>query len=84
MRIKLNTFSGIAPGVSPRLINEKFGQVAENIDFETGVITPIDGNAEVSGFTFQNSLKSSLFYYNDANWLAVSYTHLTLPTKRIV
>ena len=33
---KRDTFSGTAPGVAPRLLAEKFGQVAENVDFESG------------------------------------------------
>lgn len=69
MRIKLSNFSGIAPGVSPRLINEKFGQTAENIDFESGVLVPIDGDSNVSGVTLQNSLRRSIYKYLDTYWL---------------
>ena len=33
-------FSGIAPGVAPRLLAEQFGQTAQNIDFESGRLVP--------------------------------------------
>ena len=37
---KNRTFKGIAPAVSPRLLNEEYGQEAENIGFTSGTITP--------------------------------------------
>ena len=38
---KRTRFSGIAPGVAPRLLAEQFGQKAENLDFESGRFVPI-------------------------------------------
>ena len=67
MFYKFTTFKGIAPAVAPRLLNERFGQTAENIDFESGVLVPIedDGSSE---FTLQNGLRRSIFLYEDTNW----------------
>ena len=33
---KINRFFGTAPAVSSRLLNEQFGQTAENLDLESG------------------------------------------------
>ncbi|MCJ8334549.1 MAG: hypothetical protein MJH10_09950 [Epibacterium sp.] len=68
MRVKLTSFKGIAPAISPRLINETFAQVAENVDFISGALDPIEAEG-ASEFTLQNSLRRTVFYYNDANWL---------------
>lgn len=68
MRVKLTSFKGIAPAISPRLINENFAQVAENVDFVSGALDPIEAEG-TSEFTLQNSLRRTVFYYNDANWL---------------
>ena len=38
---KLNRFFGTAPAVSPRLLNEQFGQTAENLDLESGRLVAI-------------------------------------------
>jgi len=67
MRFRLGRFSGVAPGVSPRLLADQFGQVARNLDFESGAIAPITNNTEE--FTLQNFSRHSIAYYNDANWL---------------
>ena len=67
MKIKLTKFSGIAPGVAARLLSDQFAQTAQNIDFISGVITPI--KEEIDEFTLQNSLRRSVFYFNDTNWL---------------
>lgn len=64
---KLTQFTGIGPGVSPRLINDKFGQTAENIDFESGVLAPITDDTTV--FTLSNSLRRSIYYYDNQHWL---------------
>lgn len=68
MRVKLTSFKGVAPAISPRLINENFAQVAENVDFISGALDPIEAEG-ASEFTLQNSLRRTVFYYNDANWL---------------
>ena len=64
---KLERFSGIAPGVSPRLLADQFGQVSENIDFESGRLVPTKANADA--YTLQNSARRSIYYYRDTNWL---------------
>jgi hypothetical protein len=64
---KRDRFSGIAPGVSARLLAEQFGQIAENIDFESGRLTPTTDDLSV--FTLQNSIRRSIYYYRDTNWL---------------
>jgi len=64
---KRTTFSGLAPGVSPRLVSDEFAQVAENIDFESGRLTPTTDNQ--STHTLQNTTRRSIFYYRDTNWL---------------
>lgn len=58
---KRNKFSGIAPGVAPRLLAEQFGQEAENLDFESGRFAPlaIEGT---SVKTLANSIRRSIWY----------------------
>ncbi|MAO23263.1 MAG: hypothetical protein CMJ25_21125 [Phycisphaerae bacterium] len=65
---KLDRFSGIAPGVSPRLLAEQFGQISENIDFASGAIEPITTDS-ASIQTLQSGSKKSIYYYRDASWL---------------
>ena len=67
MKFKLDRFSGIAPAVATRLLADQFAQTAQNIDFVSGVLTPIKGNSEA--FTLQNGSRRSIFYFNDANWM---------------
>lgn len=64
---KRDRFSGIAPGVSPRLLADQFGQTAENIDFESGRLKPTTN--DVDAFTLQSGLRRSIYYYRDTNWL---------------
>ena len=64
---KRDRFSGIAPAVTARLLNEKFGQIAENIDFESGRLAAT--NADVDAYTLQNSGRRSIYYYRDTSWL---------------
>ena len=64
---KLNRFFGTAPAVSPRLLNEQFGQTAENLDLESGRLVAIKDDTDV--FTLQNSVRRSIYYYRDTNWL---------------
>ena len=44
MYFKLSSFSGIAPGVDNRRLAEQFGQISENIDFESGALVPTNTN----------------------------------------
>lgn len=64
---KRDRFSGIAPGVSSRLLADQFGQTAENIDFESGRLKPTTNDVDV--FTLQSGLRRSIYYYRDTNWL---------------
>ena len=48
---KRDRFSGIAPGVSPRLLADQFGQVAENIDFESGRLVATSENSDTYTLT---------------------------------
>ena len=64
---KRDRFAGIAPGVSPRLLAEQFGQIAENIDFESGRLVAINEDTDV--YTLQNSARRSIYYYRDTSWL---------------
>ena len=58
---KNRTFKGIAPAVSPRLLNEEYGQEAENISFTSGTITPLKVDSADS--TFSTSSRQSVFIY---------------------
>ena len=64
---KRDRFSGIAPGVAPRLIADQFGQTAQNIDFESGRLVPTKANTDT--YTLQNGARRSIYYYRDTNWL---------------
>ena len=64
---KRDRFSGIAPGVSPRLLAEQFAQLAENIDFESGRLNPVTDESDT--LTLANSTRRSIFLYRDTNWL---------------
>ena len=58
---KNKTFKGIAPAISPRLLNEEYGQEAENIDFESGTLVPVKTDSADS--TFSTSSRQSVFIY---------------------
>lgn len=58
---KRDRFAGIAPGVSPRLLAEQFGQIAENIDFESGRLVATTANS--NEFTLANSVRRSIYKY---------------------
>tara|TARA_R110002051_G_scaffold252822_1_gene311971 strand:+ start:787 stop:2544 length:1758 start_codon:yes stop_codon:yes gene_type:complete len=64
---KINRFFGTAPAVSSRLLNEQFGQIAENLDLESGRLVAIKEDVDV--LTLQNSLRRSIYLYRDTNWL---------------
>jgi hypothetical protein len=64
---KRDRFSGIAPGVSPRLLADQFAQIAENVDFQSGRLAPTTNDSEV--FTLQGGLRRSIYFYRDTNWL---------------
>ena len=58
---KNTQFKGIAPAITPRLLNSDFAQTAKNIDFEHGSLTPILIDSEDS--TFSSSARGSVFIY---------------------
>ena len=59
---KRDRFAGIAPGVSSRLLADQFGQIAENIDFESGRLVATKGNA--NEFALSNSNRRSVYKYD--------------------
>lgn len=68
MRIKLEQFKGIAPAVAPRMLNEVFGQTANNVDFEPNVLRPIKNTSNVT--TLTNSIRRSIYKYDaTGDWL---------------
>lgn len=73
---KRDRFSGIAPGVAPRLLAEQFGQTAENIDFESGRISPITTDSDT--FTLQNGARRSIYFYRDQSWLEWSESNVSV------
>ena len=64
---KRDRFSGTAPGVSPRLLADQFGQVAQNVDLESGRLVAIKDDTDIH--TLQNGSRRSIYYYNDTTWL---------------
>ena len=44
--IKLSTFGGVAPRVSPRLLAETSAQVATDVNLEEGNLVPITQNTD--------------------------------------
>jgi hypothetical protein len=64
---KRDRFSGIAPAISPRIIADQFGQIAENVDFESGRLVPTTDDSDA--FTLQSGLRRSIYFYRDTNWL---------------
>lgn len=64
---KRDRFSGIAPGVSPRLLAEQFGQIVENVDLESGRLVATKTNSDV--YTLQNTQRRSIYLYRDVTWL---------------
>jgi hypothetical protein len=64
---KRDRFNGTAPGVSPRLLAEQFGQIAENVDLESGRLVSIKDDVDV--YTLQDTQRRSIYYYRDTSWL---------------
>ena len=58
---KRDRFSGIAPGVSPRLLADQFGQIAENIDFESGRL--VATKDDVDELTLATGSRRSIYKY---------------------
>lgn len=67
---KRDRFSGTAPAVSPRLLSEQFGQIAEDLDLESGRLVAVKDDSDA--FTLSNSARRSIYkYYSGSNeyWL---------------
>jgi len=60
---KRDRFSGIAPGIAPRLLAEQFGQTAQNIDFESGRLQPLEADGTQVG-SLQTGARRSIFFYD--------------------
>ena len=58
---RLESFAGIAPAKSARLLGETLGQKAENVTFTTGRLSPIEQDLAVA--TLSNGQRQSLYYY---------------------
>tara|TARA_R100001224_G_scaffold112746_1_gene96032 strand:- start:2657 stop:4648 length:1992 start_codon:yes stop_codon:yes gene_type:complete len=73
--IKLNTFGGKAPRISPRLLGETLAQTAADVNLESGRLVPITDNSTTnpsSGVsTLANTSKQTIFKYTDSpeRWL---------------
>lgn len=67
--IKLSTFGGVAPRVSPRLLAETSAQVATDVNLEEGNLVPITQNTDQ--LTLSNSSRQGVFKYTDSpeRWL---------------
>lgn len=85
--IKRNKFSGIAPGISARLLNEEFGTVCNNADVSDGTLIPITENKHVQDV---RAPTRSIYQYRKDNaefWLqwqkaGVSAVHGPVPDDR--
>ena len=53
MKIKLQTFSGMQPKVSPHLLNEQFAQVCQNVNTASGALTP--WHSQVEKYNFEDA-----------------------------
>lgn len=70
---KLIQFGGIAPQVSPRLLEDTLAQTASNVNLESQRLTPITDdtvvNPKSSVTTLSNSDRLSIYKYTDTQWL---------------
>ena len=73
---KRDRFSGIAPAITPRLLGEQFGQIATNIDFESGRL--VATNKDSDTYTLQNSTRRSIYFYRDTQWLEWPNEHISV------
>ena len=67
--IKLKTFGGLAPKLSPRLLKEELATTATDVNLESGRLVPIKDNSDI--LTLSNSSRQSIFKYTDSpeRWL---------------
>lgn len=67
--IKINTFGGLAPRTSPRLLRDDLATVASDVNLESGRLVPVKDNTD--HLTLSNSSRQSVFKYTDSaeRWL---------------
>jgi hypothetical protein len=58
---KIKTFNGIAPQVSPRLLQDTIGQTANDVDLDKGVLSPITDNSKITDLAGVG--KTSIYKY---------------------
>ena len=72
---KLNTFGGLAPRVSPRLLADNIAQTATDVNLESGRLVPVKNNSTINPSngvtTLSSSTRQSIFKYTDSpeRWL---------------
>ena len=70
---KLIQFGGIAPQVSPRLLEDTLAQTASNVNLESQRLTPITDDAVVNPkaavTTLASANRQSIYKYADDQWL---------------
>ena len=62
--IKISTFNGLAPRISPRLLRDTFAQTASDVNLEEGNLVPIKDNS--NHLDLSNSARTSVFKYTDS------------------
>lgn len=67
--IKLKTFGGVAPRISPRLLRDEIAQEATDVNLESGRLAPVTENSDT--LTLSSSSRTSIFKYTDSpeRWL---------------
>ena len=67
--IKLNTFGGLAPKASPRLLQDQLATTATDVNVESGRLVPFRDNTDT--LTLSNSNRQTIFKYTDSpeRWL---------------
>lgn len=62
--IKLKTFGGLAPKLSPRLLRDELATVATDTNLESGRLVPIKDNSDT--LALSNSNRQTVFKYKDS------------------
>ena len=73
---KLTNFSGIAPALSARLLADKVGQIAENIDFESGRLVSTTENSVEAEDELTTATRRSIYKYEYDNTGTPAYKWL--------
>mgnify|MGYP000858957446 CR=1 FL=1 len=72
---KLNTFGGLAPRISPRLLGDTLAQTATDVNLESGRLVPITDNSTTDPSngvsTLASTTKNGIYKYTDSpeRWL---------------